>query len=206
MNSSTVEALRKVNKAIEAKNAKFNAMPRMKQRVALAREVLNLLQGKKVRATRGIYFEGAFRGDLSDKLPSAGEANLDPALDIEWQRLLPKMTSCKVCMLGVATVASIKLRDNAKISQFGLQFYGAAWGQGECRSVLIDIFTIHELGEMERFFEGGSRGVTARKSFEIFWRHIIKMKGEYNEEVLEEDYLRQVRRQERARKARKRRS
>jgi hypothetical protein len=177
MNTETLELLRKKNEAIEKKNAKFDAMPIMKQRVALAKEILSLVSERKVSPTRGVYVEIQLPKELHNKLPSYGEIQQDPSKNIQWQQLLPRVKSCRVCMLGIAAVASVKLRNRVSLLDVSVGTTAAGWGQDDCLGALSDLFEDDELEDMEGFFECMSGALTARQSVEFFWKHILKNKG-----------------------------
>lgn len=206
MNENMFDALRKIDKAVAARNAKFNAMPVNKQRMALAREVLSLIAGNRVSATRGVYLRGHMTPDVRHALPARFNIAYGTAKDIEWQKLLPKVRSCKVCMLGIATFASIKLRDNAMFSKFGRSSSADPdFTQADCVGVLSDLFTSTELTNMEHFFENTSTDIKAKKAVEIFWRHILRMKGGYDTIRLAQDLDKELDRQSRAKQAKRKR-
>lgn len=94
-------------------------------------------------------------------------------------------------MIGIAAVASIRARDGAKFDHFGTNSHVNEYdvSRDACTNLLSDLFTPDELSDMEHFFEHGSAGISPMKSVEVFWKTLIKSKGEYKKEALQRAYL-----------------
>src|SRR5580692_9000870 len=114
-------AIKKENKKIEDRNAKFNAMTIPQQRVAMGKEILSLIEARKVSPTRGVYFEAGILKKSKDKVSKLIKADRHgySTSSVEWQKLLPDLKECRVCALGIAAYASIALRDGAALNHFG---------------------------------------------------------------------------------------
>jgi hypothetical protein len=199
----TKKVLFKMSETIKERNEKFRAMSKKKQRMAIAKEVLSLISGNRVSAERGVYIQGEFIPEAAEalhKLVDEASPVDHPLLEIDWQQLLPKVRQCCVCMLGIAAVASIRLRNGASLESVGGlgMVNGINLGRDDCTDLLMDIFDERELDEMEAFFESGSWSVTPRKAVEIFWRHILRNKGKYSAFLLHKDYVKERIRQKNA--------
>jgi hypothetical protein len=200
-----VRAQVREEKKIADRNAKFRAMPLADQRVALAKEILQIIKpGKGTKMQRGNgYIESRFPEKTHRLLFKLREQNTNELRvdqrDPDWQQFLPK-TKCTVCMLGVAALASIRLRDGAPLRQFGRissLFSGESnttFGQGECINLLSDLFAEDELHAMEQFFEYRSGGISAVKSVEVLWGTILKNKGQFDQRLLAEAYKKALKR------------
>ena len=134
-------------KRVRDRNYRFSRMPRNRQRVAIARDVLEMIGAGKIKAQRGVYMR------LSKPTLSQGAAGLSLKEFIA----LPKVT-CRVCAIGAVFAAAVGSRgiDGEERVAFNNKLHGlysSAPTRAEMVEKLGPYFDEEELARLEHFFE-----------------------------------------------------
>lgn len=153
--------LAQLNKRVRDKNYRFRKMPRNRQRVAIARDVLKLLDMKKLVAQRGTYLSvrpvgGGKRADT--KLHAA----LDQAHSAEQsfcEFVTNPVVECRVCAIGSVFTAAVMERGidgTERAAERDSDEYRARF-RGINRQRMVDelspYFTTEEMDDLEKYFE-----------------------------------------------------
>lgn len=121
--------------SLEERNAKFAALPRMKKRVEIAKDVLAQLDIKRYNAEAGTYMAWT-NGSYAVKAETP-QAKLD----------MPTV-SCSVCAIGAVFCSRVRL---------GNEIDDVDSHDGdEMIALMADIFSEEELATMETVFEGST--------------------------------------------------
>lgn len=157
-------SVKRINENTKRRNMRFQRMDRMAQRVAIARDVLNMLDSKKLRAARGVYLEvdEDSRQELcdADTLPP-------PAMQ------LARVEKCDVCAIG-SMFAGLVHRGVSLDSEGCLDDYT----RFDMVRALSPYFTRGELGLMEDYFEDGYSDTDDKRLRKVL-ETIIDTKGEF---------------------------
>lgn len=148
---------------LEARNARFNALPREEQRKEIAKDVVAAIAAQKYKAKKGNYLR-VVKNDLyvdgiTVKAPQ--------------EYLCQDEVTCEVCAMGAMLMSRIRLGNNVE----SLDLYGV--GGYTITDLMKDFFTEYELRLMETAFEGSTHGAgdhlidegTEEKAFEFFKRY-----------------------------------
>lgn len=128
-------------KRIEKQNAAFHRLSNKRQRIAIAKDVLEQIRLKTYVAVPGTYVDSETLSDLADK------ADMDSE-DFDLQKaLLGNAPECEVCGLGAAFCSMARLGD--KVS------FEVADAPHES---LTPIFGLQQVSLIEYTFEGGDAG------------------------------------------------
>lgn len=118
------EALRKEAKRISDRNYRFRKLPKDKQRIVIAKDVLELLKAEKILATSGTYLE--FDEDVQVKYfgdedyrywddESGAQAPIKGADRVKLHKLIEESPTCEVCGIGACFVAAVRRADKVKV-------------------------------------------------------------------------------------------
>jgi hypothetical protein len=129
---------------IADRNARFTGLTPAEQRIAIAKDVLNQLKQRKLRANAGRYL--AYAGVDHDSAKEH-ELMLRPA-----QEALDNLPTCKVCALGAAFVVAGQLFDQLPDERAGVVL-GCATDGGCEDGYLNRFFSQEQLGMIEAAFE-----------------------------------------------------
>ena len=149
-------SLKRFNENVKRRNKRFKKLDRMAQRVTIAKDVLNLLDIRKLRASRGVYVQ----------LPH--DAPL-PRPEDSCEVQFAKAENCTVCALGAVFLGAVGR---------GAVECNNLWNDDDSmRTMLRPYFTTDELWRMEHYFESGYvMGDDAR--LRAVMEAVIKSKGE----------------------------
>ncbi len=142
--------LRQYNLFVEKSNAAFKKMSLPRKRVRIARDVLEALDARLLKATNGIYFEN---DDIDDKVDARNDKK-------ELRDLFKGMKSCDVCALGAAFVCVVKRIDQIKVGDLAARpkdpddTYRTVNNPKKMRSYLDRYFSAQQLRDIENAFEG----------------------------------------------------
>jgi hypothetical protein len=153
--------LAQLNKRIRDKNYRFRKMPRNRQRVAIARDVLKLLDDQKLVARRGTYLSIAPASGGKRAATGLIQA-LDAAHATEQsfcQFVTSPVVECRVCAIGSVFTAAVMERGidgTERAAERDPGDYRARFrGVSRQRMVkeLSPYFTAKEMDDLERYFE-----------------------------------------------------
>jgi len=166
-------------KRIEASNDAFKVASPAERVLAVARDVLSMLDAGRLRATHGLYVSG--------KLPGGVDGYEQRGKDLSEILRLPKLPPCRVCAIGAAMVACTLRLDEVKFGEVADSF-GPTFGEsyvfyrddrmtGNAR----EVFSADLLAAMEHAFESGSYGYKSVRMGEARMRaiydNLVKNRG-----------------------------
>lgn len=176
----TKKAFAKLVAARKRRNAAFARMSAANKRVIVAKDVLEQLRSKKIKATNGTYFEPTQKLRENERMKILGKDLSDA---------LPMIPSCNVCAIGSLFKCVVERADKVKVVdasnatgaadevEFGHD--GVVFTNSRAYLTSMGIFTDEQLALMENAFESqpitgkdnGSAGVHAfpfREDFGYF--------------------------------------
>jgi len=142
-----------------------------KKRILIAKDVLKLLDAKKISPKRGVYI------NLSDVKVTDEEIPLE--------KILKSKKSCQACALGSLLYAYVNRFNEVRagdIAEPDLHIASRDYlslnpHQGDCTVVLSKYFYYHQLHLIEGCFEG--RFGYKQQSLRSIMNNVIKNKGEF---------------------------
>lgn len=176
---------------MQKRNEAFAKLPREKQRVTIAKDVLLALKaGKFIPASKYLEFWDYFSNRSPNNILAPASTDLSHVLE---------RTKCTVCGIGSLFVAAVKRADNIQFNEVatGMSPYGASATirRDRLTAYLQPYFTDGELGLIEFYFEGSNTGreasldglvakpdwlaKTPRGRMSAIMRNIIKNKGSF---------------------------
>lgn len=174
MPSQMTEAQRAA-KQVRDRNYRFRKMPRNRQRMAIARDVIKFLDERKIIATRGTYFEFTSRSPANK---ASDETQLKEFLQIP-------TVKCEVCAIGSVFAAAVMGRG---VNGQRTVLTSDPWGYRrlDCPSrpymvsELRPYFSAREMTELEEYFENTSEfeGLDDDEALRSAMEHIIATNGE----------------------------
>lgn len=139
------ELLKKLRKQIKDRERRFNAMPKNRQRVAIAKDVITSLNTKEIVATQGSYLNSRQLWPDSKEFFSEEKENLDKQVrDVFIDKNPPKCTACAV---GSLFVCAVKRHDAITIGEMN------TFDRGNLTDYLDKFFDQDQLHLMEDAFE-----------------------------------------------------
>jgi hypothetical protein len=134
---------------IERKNEAFDRLPKAKQRVMIAKDVIKQLKAKKLIATRGIYIE--VKDEVDNLFYSLHDLVMDH--DASLQETLNSIPQCQVCAKGAIFACTVMRRNQVKNNQVpdGRRDH---WKGSNIAPLLGNIFSPMQLRLIETEFEG----------------------------------------------------
>jgi hypothetical protein len=153
------------SKALAKANARFKALPKAKQRVAIAKDVLLQLKLKKIVATPGTYCKSS-------------NLSLRQTPDLQKALLKYKNATCNVCGIGAAFLSMARLGDDAALGD-------------DYHHKLQRCFSQRAISNIETAFEGwySETDQKARAFYQLYpdatdrltaiFENIIKHKGNF---------------------------
>lgn len=172
---------------MKKRNTAFAKLPREKQRVQIAKDVLvSLKLGEFVAGSKYLTFGNIYKNRSSDKVTAAPTTDLSHVLE---------KATCTVCGIGSLFCSAVKRADNLPFS--GVSDFRGAVSMDRMRVIgyLAPYFTSEELGEIEFYFECSNTGhaeamynlaiskewddKTPRARMSAIMRNIIKNKGAF---------------------------
>jgi hypothetical protein len=160
---------------IERKNEAFDRLPKAKQRVMIAKDVIKQLKAKKLIATQGTYIR--VKDDIDDLFRDFhGKQNYN---DNSFQETLKSIPQCKVCAKGAIFACTVMRRNQVKNNQVP----GGTddWGGGNIAPLLGNIFSPMQLRLIETEFEGHDIEAT---TFEGEIKPIMNLRLNSNEDTM----------------------
>jgi hypothetical protein len=128
------------------KNAQFEKASAAMKRVMIAKDVIEHVKVKNIKANRGAYFEGG-------EYPEIGETT---KAKVSLQEVMPKMELCSVCALGGMFYSSIAINNKFKADvidkregEIDTEFDG-----DDVRKKLGKFFSKYQMALIESAFEG----------------------------------------------------
>lgn len=162
-NTGFLARLRKIHKA-EDRNYEFQVLPRNKQRMAIADEILRELHTQRIKPKQEYgYIDLDILGgsDLVGDLQSL-------ILSGDMKASVSKF-SCTVCALGACVIAKASYVNRLSVE------VASDIDQADCRDYMNDLFSNRELRSMEIYFE--SRQLPAGRSLTIICNTILDADG-----------------------------
>ena len=156
ISKTLAEKIRKQNKRIRDRNYRFRKMPLERQRITIAKDVLELLETEKVIAQSGTYME--LDSDIEEKYWDDWTAA--PEAPVQLHELIERSETCEVCGIGACFVAAVRRNDQVEASDMN-----AASDDRFMRSYLRNWFTKDQIELIEAAFEesgGFYKGPTRR--------------------------------------------
>ena len=151
------EELKRQAKRIRDRNYRFRKMPRDKQRVMIAKDVLELLDAEKIVAHPGTYlgldesvsqkYWGGEEWDDGDGSYKEIEAIPD-ADKVQLHKLIEESPTCEVCGIGACFVAAVRRADQATVGDLK-----CGSNDRYMRRYLSQWFSRSEISEIEVAFE-----------------------------------------------------
>lgn len=143
-----MEKIKIKKESTKAKNKRFWALQKRDQRVAVARDVIELLESKKIIAERGTYVKINTHEDIQNQ-------KMDTLL------AKPDIT-CICCGLGALFTGVVDMGDKVNVSDVfkneewwgRSEFYGNQIDDSKMREKLREVFSPDQLGLIESAFEG----------------------------------------------------
>jgi len=128
------------------KNAQFEKASAAMKRVMIAKDVIEHVNVKNIKASRGAYFEGG-------EYPEIGETKKSK---VSLQEVLPKMESCSVCALGGMFYSSIAINNKFKADVMDKRDgeIDTEVDGDDVRIKLGKFFSKHQMALIESAFEG----------------------------------------------------
>ncbi len=163
-----------MSKMIE-QNKTFNQLSAAHKRVAIARDVLDSIESRKLRGRSGLWVELDLRAPASEKLANELDA-LDNGSKVEYtfqERQLETVLNedtkvCRVCAIGGLFVCAVKRKNKITLEDCRASTYNTLTGDvaldGEvAMEYLQKFFSTSQLHLIELAFEGGSGGELANE-------------------------------------------
>lgn len=172
------ELIKKARKAQQDRNRRFSKLSPAKQRVQIAKDVIEYLKQGKIKAKNRTYmsldkaieetmdFMRNFEPteDIRNMEPKeraeyvADMAKYSELMDTEVCDLIDRSTSCNVCGIGAVFIASVRRADKLKLKDFAPP---DSWGDDidqQMRDYLDEWFDADQRELIERAFEKGEVG------------------------------------------------
>lgn len=148
ISETLAEKIRKQNKRIRDRNYRFRKMPLERQRITIAKDVLELLETEKVIAQSGTYME--LDSDIEEKYWD--DWSTAPEAPVQLHELIERSETCEVCGIGACFVAAVRRNDQVEASDMS-----GASDDDFMRSYLESWFTKDQIELIEAAFEESSR-------------------------------------------------
>lgn len=176
-----IEDLKREAKRIRDRNYRFRKMPKDKQRLTIAKDVLDLIAAEKIVATSGTYLEidqdieeKYFGGEVWNDEIEAHEtlAPIEGAETVQLHRLIEESPTCDVCGIGACFVAAVRRADKATVGdmnrtnddRFMRQYLSQWWSRDEIS--LIECAFEQSSSFMRGTNSGASRAVDFGSQFD----------------------------------------
>lgn len=132
--------LKALNAKIEADNKAFDKLPKYKQRMEVAKDVLKWMAAEKLTMSTGTYF------DITDNIASSNRATLRSG---SLKDTLLSMKSCTVCAKGAIFACTVARKNEVKNGDL-IEFIES----DKLSETLQGLFSGHQLRMIETEFEG----------------------------------------------------
>ncbi len=160
---TTMTKLEAYNAKIDARNKAFKSLSKAEKRVAIAKDCIQQLELKKIRATQGTYFQAKVKLDSKEhtSLPYYSSTPVTETVvdtDMQVQKVVQSMKSCNACALGTVFACTVGIANKLKINDLNkdyesTQLDGIAFDGSTMYDYLRGFFTTKQLTMIECAFE-----------------------------------------------------
>ena len=156
-----------LEKVLKEENKKFNALPVAKKRVAIAKDVLLLLQSKNISPEQGTYFSF----DVED-IENTNDNNAQLLL-------LQDGAKCECCAMGMIFLSRVRLGNKCTVKE--IDNHNDSWSNRPDELIIKKnkgIFSESQLRLIEMAFEGNDAAEYFEKKVSVEELEIMEEKAE----------------------------